>query len=94
MLNAESILNFKREPREDYYGILGCDQVRGNESLSCHLNFNTLFMQSSNVEQILAEFKIRAKQLHPDKNKDDPDCAEKFKQLQTVMNALGISAHN
>ena len=65
---AESILNYEKDPKEDYYGILGCDK-------------------SSSAEQILAEFKVRAKQLHPDKS-DDPACEEKFKLLHTVREWL------
>ena len=61
---AESILHYEKDPKEDYYGILGCDK-------------------SSSAEQIVSEFKVRAKQLHPDKS-DDPACEEKFKLLHTV----------
>ena len=64
MAMAEGILNYEKDPKEDYYGILGCDK-------------------SSSVGQISAEFKVRAKHLHPDKS-DDPACEEKFKLLQTV----------
>lgn len=68
MATAESIINYEKDPKEDYYGIVGCDQ-------------------SSSAEQILAEFKVRAKQLHPDKN-DDPACEEKFKLLHTAKSVL------
>ena len=64
MAMADSILNYEKDPKEDYYGILGCDK-------------------SSTTEQIMTEFKVRAKQLHPDKS-DDPECEEKFKLLHTV----------
>ncbi|XP_042891849.1 J domain-containing protein-like isoform X2 [Penaeus japonicus] len=39
---------------------------------------------SSSVEQIQAEYKVRALQLHPDKNPDDPEAEEKFQKLQTL----------
>ena len=28
---AESILNYKKDPKEDYYGILGCDKSSDEE---------------------------------------------------------------
>ena len=48
-MNISSILDYKVDPNEDYYGILGCDK-------------------SSSTEQISTEFKIRAKECHPDKS--------------------------
>ena len=48
MSSIQEILSFRRESKEDYYSLLGCDQ-------------------SSSPEQILAEYRVRAKELHPDK---------------------------
>ncbi|XP_042891847.1 J domain-containing protein-like isoform X1 [Penaeus japonicus] len=43
---------------------------------------------SSSVEQIQAEYKVRALQLHPDKNPDDPEAEEKFQKLQIAKDTL------
>lgn len=42
----------------------------------------------SQVEQIQAEYKVRALQFHPDKNPDDAEAESRFQELQvrqTVM---------
>ena len=65
-MNVSSILEYKRDPAEDYYKLLGCDRY-------------------ATCEQISTEFKIRAKECHPDKsvgrNESNPD---RFQQLLTV----------
>lgn len=65
-MNVSSILEYKRDPAEDYYKLLGCDRY-------------------ATSEQISTEFKIRAKECHPDKsvgrNESNPD---RFQQLLTV----------
>ncbi|XP_066959580.1 J domain-containing protein [Macrobrachium rosenbergii] len=43
---------------------------------------------SSTVEQIQAEYKVRALQLHPDKNPDDPDAEAQFQKLQVAKDTL------
>ena len=48
-MNVDSILEYKKDPSEDFYGLLGCDRNSSNE-------------------QISTEFKIRAKECHPDKS--------------------------
>nr|XP_036866793.1 dnaJ homolog subfamily C member 12 [Manis javanica]XP_036866794.1 dnaJ homolog subfamily C member 12 [Manis javanica] len=48
----DSILNYNLEDTEDYYILLGCDEL-------------------SSVEQILAEFKVRALECHPDKHPEN-----------------------
>uniref|UniRef100_A0A8C3YVH6 DnaJ heat shock protein family (Hsp40) member C12 n=1 Tax=Catagonus wagneri TaxID=51154 RepID=A0A8C3YVH6_9CETA len=48
----DAILNYRSEDTEDYYELLGCDEL-------------------SSVEQILAEFKIRALECHPDKHPEN-----------------------
>lgn len=40
------------------------------------------------LEQINREYKIRALQLHPDKNNQDPDCLDKFRQIQAAKDIL------
>uniref|UniRef100_A0A5F8HFW4 DnaJ heat shock protein family (Hsp40) member C12 n=1 Tax=Monodelphis domestica TaxID=13616 RepID=A0A5F8HFW4_MONDO len=40
------------------------------------------------VEQILAEFKIRALECHPDKNPEDPQAVENFQRLQKAKDIL------
>ncbi|MBN3324346.1 DJC12 protein, partial [Atractosteus spatula] len=52
----DAILNCKPEDLEDYYGLLGCDEL-------------------SSVDQILAEFKVRALACHPDKHPENPKAA-------------------
>ncbi|TRY71839.1 hypothetical protein TCAL_06106 [Tigriopus californicus] len=63
-MNVDSILNYERDPSEDFYKLLGCDR-------------------SSTQEQIITEFKTRAKKCHPDKarinNPNDPDALNEEK---------------
>ncbi|XP_009576696.1 PREDICTED: dnaJ homolog subfamily C member 12-like, partial [Fulmarus glacialis] len=49
----DAILNCRPDDLEDYYNLLGCDEL-------------------STVEQILAEFKIKALECHPDKHPGNP----------------------
>jgi hypothetical protein len=67
-MNVSAILNFEKDPTEDYYATLGCDP-------------------SSSIEQILTEFKLRAKEFHPDKCVDGLplESQEKFQQLLQVI---------
>ncbi|CAF4124396.1 unnamed protein product [Adineta steineri] len=39
-------------------------------------------------DQIQAEYRVRALQLHPDKNLDDPKAMERFKKLQEAKEVL------
>ena len=66
-MNVNSILNYEKDPSEDFYSILGCDP-------------------ESSTEQIMTEFKVRAKEFHPDKCTDGQplENEEKFKQLLEV----------
>ena len=65
-MNVNSILEYKKDPSEDFYGILGCDR-------------------NSIDEQISTEFKIRAKECHPDKSANRSDSRpEVFQQLLKV----------
>ena len=65
-MNVDSILEYKKDPSEDFYGILGCDR-------------------NSSDEQISTEFKIRAKECHPDKSANRSDSKpEVFQQLLKV----------
>ena len=73
-MDAASIFGHVKDPAEDYYGILGCDQ-------------------SATKEQILCEYKHRAKECHPDKSKEggekcEKECLEKFQRLQVVSMKL------
>ncbi|KAK7070702.1 DnaJ subfamily C member 12 [Halocaridina rubra] len=43
---------------------------------------------SSSVEQIQAEYKVRALQFHPDKNPDDPSAEAHFQKLQIAKDTL------
>uniref|UniRef100_A0A5F5PKD3 DnaJ heat shock protein family (Hsp40) member C12 n=1 Tax=Equus caballus TaxID=9796 RepID=A0A5F5PKD3_HORSE len=52
----DAILNYRSEDTEDYYTLLGCDEL-------------------SSVEQILAEFKVRALEYHPDKHPENSKAA-------------------
>ena len=68
-MNVSSILDYKKDPSEDYYKLLGCDRF----SLS---------------EQISTEFKIRAKECHPDKttgrSESNPEMFQKLLKVNTV----------
>lgn len=62
-------LNYKSEDTEDYYTLLGCDEL-------------------SSVEQILAEFKVRALECHPDKHPENSKAVETFQKLQNAKEIL------
>ncbi|KFZ51001.1 DnaJ subfamily C member 12 [Podiceps cristatus] len=65
----DAILNCRPEDLEDYYNLLGCDEL-------------------STVEQILAEFKIKALECHPDKHPGNPKAVEDFQKLQQAKEIL------
>lgn len=65
----DSNLNYRPEGSEDYYALLGCDEL-------------------SSVEQILAEFKIRALECHPDKHPENSKAVETFQKLQKAKEIL------
>ncbi|MBZ3885923.1 DnaJ-like protein subfamily C member 12 [Sciurus carolinensis] len=65
----DAILNYRLEDSEDYYTLLGCDEL-------------------SSVEQILAEFKIRALECHPDKHPENSKAVETFQKLQRAKEIL------
>ncbi|XP_062070824.1 dnaJ homolog subfamily C member 12 isoform X2 [Lepus europaeus] len=64
----DAILNYQSEDTDDYYRLLGCDEL-------------------SSVEQILAEFKVRALECHPDKHPENSK-AETFQKLQKAKEIL------
>lgn len=68
-MNVDQILNYKEDPDEDYYALLGCDP-------------------SSTTEQVVAEFKARAKEYHPDKNALHSGRQEHFKKLLKAKETL------
>lgn len=65
----DAILNYRLEDTEDYYTLLGCDEL-------------------SSVEQILAEFKVRALACHPDKHPENSKAVETFQKLQKAKEIL------
>ncbi|XP_017357560.1 dnaJ homolog subfamily C member 12 isoform X1 [Cebus imitator] len=65
----DAILNYRSEDTEDYYTLLGCDEL-------------------SSVEQILAEFKVRALECHPDKHPENSKAVETFQKLQKAKEIL------
>nr|XP_042122634.1 dnaJ homolog subfamily C member 12 isoform X2 [Peromyscus maniculatus bairdii] len=65
----DAILNYRPEGGEDYYALLGCDEL-------------------SSVEQILAEFKVRALECHPDKHPENSKAVETFQRLQKAKEIL------
>ncbi|XP_063193700.1 dnaJ homolog subfamily C member 12 isoform X2 [Chroicocephalus ridibundus] len=65
----DAILNCRADDLEDYYNLLGCDEL-------------------STVEQILAEFKIKALECHPDKHPGNPKAVENFQKLQQAKEIL------
>ncbi|CAH2322060.1 Hypothetical predicted protein [Pelobates cultripes] len=64
----DSILTCSLES-EDYYSLLGCDEL-------------------STVEQILAEYKVRALECHPDKQPGNKKAVEDFQKLQQAKETL------
>lgn len=69
VIEMDAILNYRSEDTEDYYMLLGCDEL-------------------SSVEQILAEFKARALECHPDKHPEDSKAVETFQKLQKAKEIL------
>ncbi|XP_061017613.1 dnaJ homolog subfamily C member 12 isoform X2 [Dama dama] len=69
VISMDAILNYKSEDTEDYYTLLGCDEL-------------------SSVEQILAEFKVRALECHPDKHPENSKAVEAFQKLQKAKDIL------
>lgn len=65
----DAILNYRSEDTEDYYTLLGCDEL-------------------SSVEQILTEFKLRARECHPDKHPENSKAVETFQKLQKAKDIL------
>ncbi|KAM9133434.1 dnaJ homolog subfamily C member 12 isoform 1-T2 [Pangshura tecta] len=65
----DTILNCNLDDMEDYYILLGCDEL-------------------STVEQILAEFKVKALECHPDKHPGNPKAVENFQKLQQAKEIL------
>lgn len=65
----DAILNYRSEDTEDYYTLLGCDEL-------------------SSVEQILTEFKVRARECHPDKHPENSKAVETFQKLQKAKDIL------
>ncbi|KAM6415495.1 dnaJ homolog subfamily C member 12 [Rhynochetos jubatus] len=65
----DAILSCRADDLEDYYNLLGCDEL-------------------STVEQILAEFKIKALECHPDKHPGNPKAVENFQKLQQAKEVL------
>ncbi|XP_013909693.1 PREDICTED: dnaJ homolog subfamily C member 12 [Thamnophis sirtalis] len=65
----DAIFSCRLEDMEDYYSLLGCDEL-------------------STVEQIVAEFKVRALECHPDKHPGTPQAVENFQKLQHAKEIL------
>ncbi|XP_063526639.1 dnaJ homolog subfamily C member 12 isoform X1 [Pongo pygmaeus] len=86
----DAILNYRSEDTEDYYTLLGCDElssvVRIKERGEKHEG--RLDSQQGQVEQILAEFKVRALECHPDKHPENPKAVETFQKLQKAKEIL------
>lgn len=69
-MNVNTILDYQKDPNEDYYKLLGCDRL-------------------SSPEQIQTEFKVRAKECHPDKQKNITESnPERFQVLLKAKNTL------
>lgn len=65
----DQILQNVSKEEDDYYNILGCDEL-------------------STDEQLLCEYRVKALELHPDKNPGSPETALKFQKLQEAKNVL------
>uniref|UniRef100_A0A8D0G432 DnaJ heat shock protein family (Hsp40) member C12 n=1 Tax=Strix occidentalis caurina TaxID=311401 RepID=A0A8D0G432_STROC len=66
----DAILDCRPDDLEDYYNLLGCDEL-------------------STVEQILAEFKIKALECHPDKHPGNP----KAGMYSSLMQFIPVTAN-
>ena len=72
MMNMDAILDYTRDPNEDFYQVLGCHRL-------------------STTEQIQTEFKIRAKECHPDKQKNITESnPERFQLLLKVRHTISV----
>ncbi|KAI0230999.1 DnaJ-like subfamily C member 12 [Lamellibrachia satsuma] len=69
----EDILSYQFKPEDDYYFILGVDEL-------------------SSIEQINAEYKLKALKCHPDKNPDVQSAVERFSRLQKAKQTLSDPA--
>lgn len=69
VIEMDAILSYRSEDTEDYYMLLGCDEL-------------------SSVEQIMAEFKVRALECHPDKHPENSKAVETFQKLQKAKDIL------
>ncbi|XP_077999382.1 dnaJ homolog subfamily C member 12-like [Glandiceps talaboti] len=65
----EGVFDYKPSDEEDFYKILGCDEL-------------------SATEQINAEYRVRVREVHPDKNQDSPEAERKFHLLQKARDTL------
>ncbi|XP_077115097.1 dnaJ homolog subfamily C member 12 [Ranitomeya variabilis] len=65
----ESVLSGTEAGGDDYYSLLGCDEL-------------------STVEQIMAEYKVRALKCHPDKHPGNQKAVEEFQKLQQAKDTL------
>ncbi|XP_049997077.1 dnaJ homolog subfamily C member 12 isoform X1 [Alexandromys fortis] len=96
----DAILNYRPEGSEDYYALLGCDELASGLSTLPWLSWNSLcspgwsqiyrdlLASASQVEQILAEFKVRALECHPDKHPENSKAVETFQKLQRAKEVL------
>uniref|UniRef100_A0A8C7B1L6 DnaJ heat shock protein family (Hsp40) member C12 n=1 Tax=Neovison vison TaxID=452646 RepID=A0A8C7B1L6_NEOVI len=73
----DAILNYSSEDTEDFYMLLGCDEL-------------------SSVEQIMAEFKVRALECHPDKHPENSkaDLGVKMECLSKVPASFTLISLN
>lgn len=74
-MNVSNILEFKKDPSENYYNLLGCDK-------------------NSTNEQISTEFKIRAKECHPDKSTgrktSNPEEFQKLLAVSILLDRMSL----
>ncbi|XP_073735026.1 dnaJ homolog subfamily C member 12 isoform X1 [Callorhinus ursinus] len=80
----DAILSYRSEDTEDYYMLLGCDELSSVRQWIMLFFFKFLFK----VEQIMAEFKVRALECHPDKHPENSKAVETFQKLQKAKDIL------
>lgn len=72
----EALFSNQPDQSEDFYAILGCDELSTVVFSAFVSQRSTNISSSLQKEQIQTEYRIRALQFHPDKNLDDPTASK------------------
>ena len=76
----DTLFTNERNQSDDYYAILGCDELSSVcivlHIMLCCFPYGLLSFLFFQKDQIQTEYRIRALQFHPDKNRDDPQASK------------------